>query len=120
MARDVFSLTHFPMVCGIIAYAAAIHEAIAHPSAPLALEYRAALSVGIGLFVGGMALAMGRATGTVPKPRLTLAVVTVLAVLALADVAPVLSMATALLGVATVAVWEEVREMESGHPVRDP
>lgn len=38
MARDAFSLMHFPMVCGIIAYAAAVEHALSHPAAPLALD----------------------------------------------------------------------------------
>jgi low temperature requirement protein LtrA len=59
MARDVYSLVHFPMMCGIIAYAVAVEEAIAHPVDPLPLYSRVALAVGLALFVGGMALRHG-------------------------------------------------------------
>ncbi len=53
MARDVFSLLHFPMMCGVIVYAVAIEEAITHPSEPMSLSLRLALAAGLLLFVGG-------------------------------------------------------------------
>ena len=62
MARDVFSLLHFPMLCGVIAYAVAIEEVIAHPGEPLAPTGRLALVIGLTLFVGAMAVTIWRAT----------------------------------------------------------
>lgn len=62
LAPDVFILLHFPMVCGIVTYAVAIEEVVAHPDEPLSLTGRAALATGILLFVGGMAVAVYRAT----------------------------------------------------------
>ena len=47
MARDVFSLIHFPMMCGVIAYAASVEVAVAHPDQPLPLAARVALAVGL-------------------------------------------------------------------------
>ena len=69
MARDVFSLAHFPMLCGVIAFAAAIEEALAHPADPLAFEGRLALAIGLVLFVGGMAAATWRAKDRPLVPR---------------------------------------------------
>ena len=63
LARDVFSVMHFPMLCGVIAMAAATEEALAHPEAALALNLRAALGGGAALFVCGTAAAVWRATG---------------------------------------------------------
>ena len=69
LARDTFSLMHFPMLCGIIAYAVAIEEAVAQPGDPLAFAGRAALAAGILLFVGGIAVAVWRATSRVLRAR---------------------------------------------------
>ncbi len=65
MARDVFSLFHFPMICGLIIYAYAIEEAMLNPSAPLAVEGRVALATGIFLFSISLVVAYWRATGKV-------------------------------------------------------
>ena len=63
MARDVFSVLHFPMLCGVIAIAAATEAALAHPETPLAIDMRIALGAGAVLFVCGTAAAIWRATG---------------------------------------------------------
>jgi low temperature requirement protein LtrA len=63
LARDVFSVLHFPMLCGVIAIAAATEAALAHPAEVLAADLRAALGVGAMLFVCGTAAGMWRANG---------------------------------------------------------
>jgi low temperature requirement protein LtrA len=63
LARDVFSVLHFAMLCGVIAIAAATEAALAHPEEVLAADLRAALGVGTMLFVCGTAAAMWRAAG---------------------------------------------------------
>ena len=65
MARDVYSVIHFPMLCGIIAVAVALEVSLAHPDEPMAASVRAALGVGTLLFVGGTAVAIWRSTGRV-------------------------------------------------------
>ena len=65
MARDVFSLFHFPMICGLIIYAYAIEEAMLNPSAPLSVEGRVALATGIFLYSISLVIAYWRATGKV-------------------------------------------------------
>jgi low temperature requirement protein LtrA len=72
LARDVFSVMHFPMLCGVIAMAAATEEALAHPDQPLAVNVRLALAGGAVLFIWGTAAAMWRATGRAPVWRAVL------------------------------------------------
>jgi low temperature requirement protein LtrA len=72
-ARDVFSVMHFPMLCGVIAMAAATGEALAHPELPLGRDLRLALGGGAVLFICGTAIATWRATGRVPVVRTVLA-----------------------------------------------
>jgi low temperature requirement protein LtrA len=73
LARDVFSVMHFPMLCGVIAMAAATEEALAHPELPLATDLRMALGGGAVLFICGTAAAMWRATGRASVWRAVLA-----------------------------------------------
>ncbi|HEY3385799.1 MAG TPA: low temperature requirement protein A [Saprospiraceae bacterium] len=75
MARDVFSLFHFPMVCGLIIYAYAIEQAMLHPKDPLTLEGRIALSVGVGLYAISIVIAYWRAVGKILWTRVGLAIV---------------------------------------------
>jgi low temperature requirement protein LtrA len=107
LARDVFSLAHFPMLCGVVAYALAVEEAIAHPGDPLPLEVRAALAVGVALFVGGMALAMWRATRRLLLARVIVTAAAAIAVLAVTSVAPSVTLAIALVGTTIIAALEQ-------------
>jgi low temperature requirement protein LtrA len=107
MARDCFSLMHFPMLCGIIAYAAAIEAAIAHPNDHFPLAARLALALGLLLFVGGMALALWRATRRVLLARIALTAATAAAIVFLPLQLPLVSLALAFLGVTAVAALEQ-------------
>ena len=107
MARDVFSLIHFPMLCGIIAYAFAVEEIAAHPGQPLPLEARVAVAVGLVLFVGGMAVAIRRATGYLLLPRIILTVGTAIAVVAVSEASGLLNMAIAFAGILAIAIVEQ-------------
>lgn len=61
LARDTYTLLHYPIVAGIVAYAVAVEHAVAHPGDPLGAETRAALAAGIGLVLAGIAAARARA-----------------------------------------------------------
>jgi len=62
MGRDVFSLLHFPMICGLIIYAYAIEEAMLQPSGPMAVQGRLALAAGTLLYSFSIVLCYWRAT----------------------------------------------------------
>ena len=119
MARDVFSLVHFPMLCGIIAYAAAIEHALAHPGDPFDLPSRLALGIGLALFLDGLAIAYWRATGKVLHARFVIGAITAIVIIAAAGVASTISLAIGLAGVVVVA-WVEtdlVLLLDSRSPV---
>jgi low temperature requirement protein LtrA len=115
MARDVFSLIHFPMMCGVVAYAAAVETAVAHLGEPLSLVGRLALAVGLALFVGGMAIAVWRATRRLLLPRLLLTALPALAIVTVTGVASTLTLAIALAGIVAIAALEG----RTGGPVED-
>jgi low temperature requirement protein LtrA len=108
MARDAFSLLHFPMLCGLIAYAAAVEEVILHPADPLPLEARVILAVGLVLFVGGLALSIWRASGRLLVLRLAITLATAVIVVLVSGVAGWVSLAIAFVGLLVVVIAEEL------------
>ena len=86
LARDVFSVMHFPMLCGVIAMAAATEQALAYPELPLGADVRMALGGGAVLFVCGTAVAMWRATGRALVWRAVLAPAAAVAIFAMGAV----------------------------------
>jgi low temperature requirement protein LtrA len=106
LARDVFSLIHFPMMCGVIAYAVFVEEAVAHPHEPLPLVGRLALAMGLTLFVGGTTAALWRATSRLFLHRLILTMVTAIAVVAVTGVASLITLAIAFVGMGIIAVLD--------------
>ena len=106
LARDVYSLLHFPMILGVVGVAVALEAVVHHPSDPLDLAGRVALAAGVALFTGIIGLAIWRATGKPPVLRLLLAAGTAAAVITVGGIAPVFSLAIAFGGVALMAVGE--------------
>ena len=106
LGRDAFSLLHFPMILGVIGFASAVEEIVAHPGAPLGLESRLALAVGLTLFTGGMAGALWRGTGRLPLARVLLAAATGCAVALASGMLPAISLTIGFLGLALLAGWE--------------
>jgi low temperature requirement protein LtrA len=109
LARDAYSLAHFPMLCGVVAYAVALEDAVAHPGDALPAAARLALALGPLMFVGGTALAMWRATCGRPVHRVLVAGLAGLAILLLDTVPASIALAVTLAGVTLVAALDERR-----------
>jgi len=114
LARDVYSLLHFPLILGVVGVAVALESVVHHPSDPLGGASLLALSVGVALFTGIMGLAMWRATGKPPVLRLLLAAATGLAVMAAGGLAPVFVLAIAFGGVALMVALEHASARAPG------
>lgn len=114
-ARDVFSLWHSVVVIGIIGVAVGFEEAIAHPDELLDPGPALALTLGVALFVGGLAAAAWRA-GQVSAvlPRLALAIL----VLAMTPLVTRLLASIVLWGIAALTIvtilFEASRSEEAG------
>lgn len=63
MARDAFTLGHFPLVAGMIAVAVALKDLAAAPLEPWSHEARVALAVGFALYLGGFVGVVWRGAG---------------------------------------------------------
>ncbi|MET0420778.1 MAG: low temperature requirement protein A [Acidimicrobiia bacterium] len=88
MARDAFSVGHFPLVCGIIAFAVALEEVLHHPDAVPHGEVVAALGTAVVLFVGCGAFAYWRLCGRVLVVRVFALPVCVAGLLAVSSLEP--------------------------------
>jgi low temperature requirement protein LtrA len=108
LARDVFTLCHFPMVLGIIFFAVAAKKTVAAPGEPLSDAGRFALGAGIALFLLGFALGRYRVIRHVAYERLAAAAAAIVAVAALPD-ADGLALMAIVVGVLVVGLaWETV------------
>jgi hypothetical protein len=94
------------MLGGVISFAVAIEEVVAHPDHALLLEGRIALAAGITLFIMGTAVALWRMTGTLLRPRIILTGGAALAALAIADIHPSATLAIILIGIVAVILIE--------------
>ena len=107
IARDSYSLMHFIMLLGIIGFAFAVEEGLAHSSDPMAIEARLSLSFALIAFVGGMALAIWRAKMGLLLPRIGLIIGTALAVFFVSQVTAGLSLAIAFVGILIIIIVEQ-------------
>jgi low temperature requirement protein LtrA len=105
LARDAFSLAHFPLIAGIVGFAVAIEEIGAHPDEPAPVAVLASLGVGVALFVGSSALSFRLVGGRVLAPRLAILAVMLAGlglVAAMPPVWPLAVVAAALLAIVLV------------------
>jgi low temperature requirement protein LtrA len=107
IARDSYTLIHFLMLAGVVAYAAAIEEVIAHAATAVSSTTAAVLALGMTLFIGGMAAALWRATGNLPRERLVVVVVSAVAIVAAVGVSGFLALGIALLATIAIGVLEQ-------------
>jgi low temperature requirement protein LtrA len=115
LARDIFSLAHFPMLCGIVAFAVAVEIGISHPDEVFPLDARIALASGFFLFLGGAALALWRAAGRVLRTRLWLGVAASASIVAV-EAIPHMALGILLLATVTVVAVEHRSLGPSGLP----
>lgn len=69
-ARDAYTVLHFPIVLGIVLYAVAIEEAVAHPLHHLGDFGRYSLAAGMALVLLAIIAATYRASRRIPRERL--------------------------------------------------
>ncbi len=105
LARDAFSLAHFPLIGGIVGFAVAIEEIGAHPDEPAPAAVLASLGIGVALFVASSALSLRLCGGRLLVPRLAVLAVMLIALILVAPLQPVwplVVVAAALLAIVVV------------------
>jgi low temperature requirement protein LtrA len=118
LARDAYSLLHFPLVAGIVLVAVGLHEVLVHPDEPLVAATTAALFGGTAVYLLAHAAFYRRCTGNVKPHRLAMGVL--LAALApvgtVIDALPALLLVTGL--VVALLVYENARYATSRREIR--
>lgn len=89
LARDMYTLGHFPIALGIVFMAVAGEKTLAHPDDPLSPGGRVALGVGAAVFLLGFAFVRWRAIRKVAWERLAAGTVALALGVTLDDVAAV-------------------------------
>ncbi len=110
MARDVFSLIHFPLLCGLIIYTSAIEEAMLHPTDALSLQGRIAFSVGIFLFSMSLVAAFWRATSKILYLRSFLTILITTIIIFASNMSVMMILALCFSGLLLIALLEEKME----------
>jgi low temperature requirement protein LtrA len=113
-ARDAFSFAHFPLIGGIVGFAVAVEETVAHPSEPMSLPVLAALAVGIFLYLASASAALLRLGGPLLRGRLLILAVLLVALGLVGSVspAPFAVFAVAAAGLLAIVVVEAVAPPE--------
>jgi low temperature requirement protein LtrA len=106
LARDTYSLMHFPLIAGIVGVAVGFEEMIAHPDEPLARPVLLALAAGVGLFLGASVLAWARAWGQVLWWRLAILVLLYPALALTAGTPPAIALAFIVLTLGALVAVE--------------
>lgn len=111
LARDLFTFGHFPIVAGLIAYAAVVHHLVPHPMAVMGATERVELACAIALLVLGYLVIQLRVIGSVAPERVALPVGVALWCWAARELpaAVVVGVVVALLGFTQAVTWRRFR-----------
>jgi low temperature requirement protein LtrA len=104
LARDAFSFAHFPLIAGIVGFAAAIEETVLHPDDPMPAAVLAALGIGVALLVAASALSLRILGGPTLVARLVGLVVMAGALVVVGVIAPPPVVALGVVGAVLLGV----------------
>jgi low temperature requirement protein LtrA len=117
LARDAYSIAHYPIVAGVIMFAVGTEELLAHPDIALDDASRWAFVGGLMLFIGAESIMVRRFTGHLTWERLVLIGLLGIAGVALGDLngaalaAAVCFVLLATLGVETYRHQEDLAKL---------
>jgi low temperature requirement protein LtrA len=112
VARDAYSLGHYPMIAGVVLFAAAAEEIVLHPGDPLSGFTRLLVTLAIGLAMLTQSAVVKRVGGSVLTERLSAALVVGLLMIPSLEVrANVILLVVVLVLVAALVVERRRRRM---------
>ena len=117
LARDVFTIFHYPVVLGIVYFAVAAKKMVAHPEDALSRPGRAALGFGVALFFAGFLLSRYRIVRTIGWERAAGAGATLAAVVVLRSIPGVALFATVTAIVVLAVIAERLRYKRAPSPL---
>jgi low temperature requirement protein LtrA len=121
LARDVYSVFHFPYVLGIVFYAVAAKKTLEHPGDALSTAGRWALGLGVAVYLLGSVAGRLRAIRVVAWERAAgvAAVLVAVAVLSDLDAVALLAVVCSLLAAIVVAESARLREFRRSLAVQE-
>lgn len=105
-ARDVYSVLHYPIVVGIVFFAVAAEEVVAHPSEPLSTTLRMAMALGVAFVLLSIVSRVYRAVPRIAAFRAAAALLLILLMIVMSGVSAIIAGAV----VAAVLVAELILE----------
>jgi len=106
LARDVYSILHFPLVAGIVLAAFGLHEVLAHPEDPLDVVPAFALLGGVAIYLFGHVAVRLRGAHTLNRQRLALALALLVLTPAALEVPALAPLAAATVLLAALIAYE--------------
>jgi low temperature requirement protein LtrA len=119
LTRDAYSLSHLPLVCGIIGVAVAVEEIMVHPEEAAPQQVLVALATGVALFLGSTVLAHWRLHGDVLGTRVAITVMTAVAVLVSPEWLPFWPLVAVAVGLVVLIVLERHRTVDGSSEPRE-
>jgi low temperature requirement protein LtrA len=118
LARDAFSLAHFPLIAGIVGFAVAVEETVLHPDDPMPGPVLAALGIGVALFVASSALSLRVLGGPLLGARLAGLAVMAVGLVIVARVAPppVVPLGLVAVAILGIVLAEALARPLNAHP----
>ena len=120
LARDAFSLGHFPLIGGIVGFAVAIESIAAHPDERAPAAVLGSLGIGVALFVACSALSFRLLGGRILVPRLVILAAMLGLIALVAPMPPVWPLAVVAAALLAIVVIEGAGPAEdAGGPHHD-
>jgi low temperature requirement protein LtrA len=113
LARDAYSMGHYPMIAGVVLFAASAEEIVLHPGDPMGGFARLLVALSIGLAMAAQAAVILRAGGRLLIERISAALVIALLMVPSLDVRANLMLLVVLVVLIAALAVERRR-----HPIR--
>jgi low temperature requirement protein LtrA len=105
-ARDTYSILHYPIIVGIVFFAVAAEEVVAHPEEPLSTVVGLAMAIGVGLVLVSIIASVFRSIPRILLLRVAAGVVLIALVILTSDVNAVVTAAIVAVVLAVELKWE--------------
>jgi low temperature requirement protein LtrA len=105
-ARDTYSILHYPIIVGIVFFAVAAEEVVAHPEEPLSTVVGLAMAIGVGLVLVSIVASVFRSIPRILLLRVAAGVVLIALVILTSDVNAVVTAAIVAVVLAVELKWE--------------
>ena len=113
VARDAYSLGHYPMIVGIVLFAAAAEEIVAHPGDPLGDFTRLLVALSVGLAMLAQSAVVKRVGGPILTERISAAVLVGLLMVPALEIRANIMLTAVVVVLAAALVIERQRERMS-------